>query len=545
MDSTPRPHALGLFSLFLAMSLVPSAGAIGNRVQIDSGMIEGKAAAEPGVQAFEGIPFAAPPLGTLRWREPQPVTPWSGVLKTTHFGPRPMQGSIFSDMVFRDQGPSEDCLYLNVWTPARSPGEHLPVMVWIYGGGFEAGATSEPRQDGGHLALKGVVVVSMNYRLGIFGFYSHPELSAESGHGSSGNYGIMDQTAALRWVQRNIAAFGGDPGNVTIFGESAGSYSVSLQMATPTARGLFARAIGESGSMVGTRRIPARVLTLAAAEQNGLEFAHRMGAANLAELRAKPGIDVLKAAIHDKLLKTSVVVDGFVLPKFAYQIYSAGEQAHVPLLAGWNGDESRVYATFGSKRPTAQSFAESVKAEYADLAPAVLKLYPANTDAEAVRSAGDLAGDRFIVTSTWNWIEMQRKTGAPVYRYRFDRAVPVPPGMMINGEPATAADVGAAHASEIPYVFKALPLIHYIPWEKADYALSDLMETYWTNFAKTGNPNGPGVPEWPRYDADGQFQVMHLNVDPRPEPEQHRLRHEFWDASPVPHPVVNPVGASG
>ncbi len=524
------------------MTAAPAAGAASLRVRIESGEIEGFEGKAPGVRVFEGIPYAAPPVGALRWREPQPVQPWSGTLKTVHFGPRPMQGRIFSDMIFRDQRPSEDCLYLNVWTPAKSADAKLPVMVWIYGGGFVAGATSEPRQDGTLLATKGVVVVSMNYRLGIFGFFAHPELSAESGRGASGNYGIMDQTAALRWVQRNIAAFGGDPGNVTIFGESAGSYSVSLQMATPTARGLFERAIGESGSMVGTRRMPARVLSLAAAEQQGVEFMHAMGCASLAELRAKPGVDVQKAYLADKHFQVSVNVDGYVLPKSAYDIYARGEQAHVPLLAGWNADESRVYSIFGSKRPTAQSFTADVTREYADLAPAVLRLYPAGTDLQAVRSAGDLAGDRFIVTGTWNWIELQRRTGVPVYRYRFDRQVPIPADTVVNGQTATAADVGAAHASEIPYVFRALPFITNVTWDQQDYALSDLMATYWTNFAKTGNPNGPGVPRWPQYDEATGFQVMHLDLQPRAEPEQNRRRHEFWDEAPAQHPAANPVG---
>jgi para-nitrobenzyl esterase len=473
------------------------------------------------------------------------VTPWNGVREAKQFGPRPMQGSIYSDMVFRDSGPSEDCLYLNVWTPAKSAGAGLPVMVWIYGGGFHAGGTSEPRQDGGHLATKGVVVVSMNYRLGVFGFFSHPGLTAESGRGSSGNYGIMDQTAALRWVRRNIAAFGGDPANVTIFGESAGSYSVSLQMASPTARGLFQKAIGESGSMVGTRRIPAHILTLAEAERNGVEFAGLMGAGTIAQLRAKSSADVLRAATHDRTLHDGVVVDGYVLPKDVYSIYAEGGQAHIPLLAGWNADESRVNAVFASKRPTAKSFSDAVRVEYGELANAVLRLYPSNTDEEAVRSAGDIAGDRFIVSSTWNWIEMQLRTGgSTVFRYQFDRAIPLAPGTVINGATATAADVGAPHAGEIPYVFGALASNPSVPWGPEDWKLSDTMEVYWTNFAKTGNPNGRGVPEWPRFAEKDNYPVMHLDVVVGPRPEEHRTRHAFWDAGPTNTPVVNPAPSS-
>jgi para-nitrobenzyl esterase len=541
MDIEIPLHRAGRTMLLLAMTLATRALA-DNQVRIDTGIIEGKAGAEEGIRAFLGIPFAAPPVGDLRWREPRPVAPWEGVREATQFGPRPMQGSIYSDMVFRDDGPSEDCLYLNVWTPAKSADAKLPVMVWIYGGGFHAGGSSEPRQDGGHLATKGVVVVSMNYRLGVFGFFSHPGLTAESGRGSSGNYGIMDQTAALRWVQRNIAAFGGDPANVTIFGESAGSYSVSIQMASPTARGLFQKAIGESGSMVGTRRIPAHVLPLAEAERNGVEFAGQMGARTIAELRTKSSADVLKAALHDKTLKDGVVVDVFVLAKDVYSIYAEGGQAHVPLLAGWNADESRVYAVFGSKRPTARSFSDDVRVEYGELAEAVLRLYPAGTDEEAVRSAGDIAGDRFIVSSTWNWIEMQLRTGgSPVYRYQFDRAIPLAPGTVINGRVATAADVGAPHAGEIPYVFGALASNPGVPWGPEDWKLSDTMEVYWTNFAKTGNPNGKDVPEWPRFAEKDNYPVMHLDVVSRAEPEEHRPRHAFWDAGPTSTPVVNPA----
>ena len=533
MDLNAARYGAATIALFLAMTLASNARA-GDQIRIDSGTLEGTTLGPSGVRAFLGIPYAAPPVGDLRWREPQPVKPWEGVRKAVEFGPRAMQEFIFGDMIFRDAGPSEDCLYLNVWTPAKSVGEHLPVMVWIYGGGFEAGATSEPRQDGKDLAKKGVVVVSMNYRLGVFGFFSHPELSAETGHGS-GNYGILDQIAALRWVQRNIAAFGGDPANVTIFGESAGSYSVSVQMATPLAKGLFHKAIGESGSVVGTRRHPSHVRTLPEAEKLGVDFAQSIGAKSLAALRAVPAGALLKASRADAKLGTEVVVDGYVLPKAMRSVYEAGEQNRVPLLAGWNADENRVYTTFGNQRPTAASYIKKVRAEFGDLADGILKVYPANSDAEAVRSAGDLSGDNFIISSTWRWIDFQLETGGvPVYRYCFDRAVPVPKDTVINGAPATSADTGATHASEISYVFGALAAKADTPWEPADWKLSDEMGTYWTNFAKTGNPNGGGLPEWPRYEANGRL-VMHLDVALKAAPETHRDRQEFWD-SPLPAP---------
>ncbi|HEY1794399.1 MAG TPA: carboxylesterase family protein [Opitutaceae bacterium] len=502
-----------------------------DEVRIDSGVIEGRPADAHGVRAFLGIPFAAPPVGELRWKSPQPVAPWEGVRKAVEFGPRPMQAHIYDDMVFRDDGPSEDCLYLNVWTPAASAGEKLPVMVWIFGGGYQAGGTSEPRQDGAHLATRGVIVVSMNYRLGIFGFFSHPALSAESGHGS-GNYGLMDQTAALRWVRDNIAAFGGDPANVTLFGESAGSYSVSVQMATPTARGLFARAIGESGSLVGTRRYPAHVRSLADAEKEGTDFARSVGASSLAGLRSVDGAKLLEASRKGAKFHWGVVVDGEVLPEDVHSIYASGRQARVPLLAGWNADESRVYAVFGDKRPTAASFMGEVRAKYGAIAGDVLRLYPAATDEEAVRSAGDLEGDRFIISSTWTWVQYQEKTGVPVYRYLFSRHIPIPDGTMINGSLATSDDTGAPHAGEIPYVFHNLAANPAIQWQPADWDLSDAIETYWTNFARTGNPNGKGVPEWPRYTEKDGYPVLHLDTVIRAMPEEHRARHAFWNDGP-------------
>jgi len=515
-----------------------------DQVTLDSGIVQGMAGKVPGVRVFEGIPFAAPPVGDLRWREPQPVAHWDGVRMATAFGPRAMQGSIYSDMLFRDKRMSEDCLYLNVWTPARAATEKLPVMVWIYGGGFQAGSTSESRQDGVHLASKGVVVVSMGYRLGIFGFFSLPELTRESGRNASGNYGIMDQVAALQWVKRNIAAFGGDPANVTIFGESAGSYSVSVLMASPTAHGLFQKAIGESGSLVGTRKIAAAVTPLAEAEQAGLDYAKVVGAKSLADLRAIPPKALLKSVLADKKFKAGVSVDGYVLPDSLHSIYSKGAQAPVPLLAGWNADESRAAAVMGGKRPTAASFEKAVRTEYLELADEVLKHYPSGTDQEATRSAGDLASDRFIINSAWTWIEYQRALNGPaVYKFEFDRAVPVIPGARVNGVEATAIDIGANHASEIPYVFGALTSNRSITWDPEDLRLSELMQSYWSNFAKTGNPNAQGLPVWPRFTEAGNFQVMHLDAVSQALPEMNRARHAFWDEATVKKPVLNPVGA--
>ena len=502
------------FAILLALPL-----AAADRVTTDKGAVEGTASADSKVRIFKGIPFAAPPVGALRWKAPQPAASWTGVRKAVEFGSRCMQGHIYNDMIFRDPGPSEDCLYLNVWTPAASVQERLPVMVWIYGGGYSAGAASEPRQDGENLARKGVVVVSMNYRLGVFGFFVHPELAQESGHGSSGNYGLIDQVAALRWVQRNIAAFGGDPGNVTIFGESAGSFSVSALMASPLAQGLFQRAIGESGAFFSTTL---DLKPLAKAEEDDGKFAEVTGARTIEALRAKPADELLKAALKrgGGGIRFAPDIDGYFFPETAYAIYAAGKQSHVPLLAGWNADEGNFRAIFKSDPPTAANFAKRARDLYGDKADAFLKLYRAATDEQAQRSAQDLAGDQFIGFSTWKWLEMQASTGkSPEYRYEFDQAPPTSGG---------AVSRGAYHSAEIEFVFGALASKD-LPWRPEDFKLSDLMSTYWSNFARSGDPNGPGLPKWPVYEAGNGHQVMHLSASPAASADEHRGRYEFLD----------------
>lgn len=495
-------------------------GAVAGQVRTDSGVVEGSTNADGKVQIFKGIPFAAPPVGDLRWKAPQPVAPWTGVRKATEFGARCMQGRIFDDMVFRDSGPSEDCLYLNVWTPSASPDAHLPVMVWIYGGGFQAGATSEGRQDGEMLAKKGVVVVSMNYRLGIFGFFAHPALARESGHNSAGNYGLLDQVAALEWVQKNIAAFGGDPHNVTIFGESAGSFSVCALMASPLSRDLFQRAIGESGSLLG--KSP-EVKSLVESEEDGAKFAASIDANSLEVLRAKPAADLLDAAMKVRdTYHFRANIDGYFFPKAPHEIYAAGQQAHVPLLAGWNRDEGNFHDYFEKADPTIRNYVDIAHKDFGEKADEFLKLYPGATDDEAIRSASDLAGDQFIAFGTWKWIEMQRRTAhATVYRYEFDDPPP---------QPAGKPSEGAYHSAEIEFVFEALPS-KKLPWRPQDKKLSQLISTYWTNFAKTGDPNGPGLPKWLPNEAP-QFEVMHLNFDSFTRADAHRARYEFLDKVP-------------
>src|SRR6266850_2804672 len=322
-----------LFFMVISSATVGSAFAQ-DRVKTANGIVEGSSAESPGIRVFKGVPFASPPVGDLRWQPPQPVKNWKGVRNATQFGPRCMQRPIFSDMQFRSNGMSEDCLYLNVWTPAKSKRERLPVLVYFYGGGFVAGDGSEARYQVESMARKGIVALTVNYRLGVFGFLAHPELTKESPQHASGNYGLLDQSAALHWVQQNIAAFGGDPKKVTIAGESAGSVSVSAQMASPLSKDLIAGAIGESGSLLGTLS----AVPLQEAEKNGVKFGSSVGADSLAALRAKSAEEILEATVKPGTPWPSPTVDGYFFPKSPFEIYAAGEQAHVPLLVGSNSE---------------------------------------------------------------------------------------------------------------------------------------------------------------------------------------------------------------
>jgi para-nitrobenzyl esterase len=486
-------------------------------VRTASGLVEGSSSADGSVRVFKGIPFAAPPTGELRWKPPQPAPAWQDVRKANEFGPRCMQGRIFDDMVFRDAGPSEDCLYLNVWAPAHVS-TPLPVMVWIYGGGFQAGATSEPRQDGERLAKKGVLVVSMNYRLGIFGFFSHPELAKESERNASGNYGLLDQLAALRWIHDNIASFGGDPSNVTIFGESAGSMSVNAQVTSPLAAGLFKQAIGESGGDFGfTNPIP----PLAESEQKGEGFAREIGAPSLKELRAKPAQELLAAALKGRdSFRFWPNVDGYFFPESPLAIYQAQKQNHVAVMAGWNTDEMNDAAYFGKKPHTLANYQAKLRELFDSRADQAIRLFPAATPEEMKRSAGEVASAQFIAYSTWKWLEFETHTpGTNVYRYHFEQAPPVE-----GGGPSH----GAYHSADIEYVFETLGW-KKLPYTDTDRRVSEQISSYWTNFAKTGDPNGKALPNWPRY-APEAFSVMHIGPETKALVDTTRPRYQLLDA---------------
>lgn len=497
-------------------------------VKTVAGLVNGTTSADGFVSIYRGIPFAAPPVGALRWKAPQPAAPWEGELDATKFAARCMQGALFGDMIFRDT-MSEDCLYLNVWSNSRQPGQRLPVMVWIYGGGFQAGSASEPRQDGERLSRLGVVVVSLNYRLGAFGFMAHPALTAESGTASSGNYGLLDQVAALKWVQQNINAFGGDPDNVTIFGESAGSFAVSALVASPLAKGLFHKAIGESGSLMSAQRL---TQLLPAAEQNGLALQEKLLARSIDGMREVAADDVLKTALAMRGTSFNAILDGQLLPRNVTAIYEEGAQNKVPLLAGWNADEVRSSATMAPQKPTVTSFTNRIRAQFGAHADAVLAVYPVKSDEDAINATADFNSDMFISHGTWRWMEAHRKTsGAPVYRYLFRRVIPIAPAIKASGEAVQARDIGARHAGEIEYVFGALESVPKVTWESGDHALSELMMRYWSNFARRGDPNGAGLPKWPRYTGEKGPSVMELDVVSKAAPDKVRTRYEALDAA--------------
>jgi para-nitrobenzyl esterase len=474
-------------------------------VRTEAGLIEG--VPEDGLTVYEGVPFATPPVGALRWKPPQLLAPWAGVKKTDHYAPACAQVPISSEALGIPVVPtSEDCLYLNIWTPAKSARDRLAVMVWIYGGGFAGGATSYAVYDGTRLARKGVVLVSIAYRVGPFGFLAHPALTRESGR-SSGNYGLLDQIAALKWVQRNIAAFGGDPHRVTIFGESAGGISVSMLAASPLANGLFEGVISESGGSFGPPKQDGEggvtVPPLALAEQSGSAFLASLGVSSLAQARALPAATLLKGRGASMMGGTFWPnFDGYVLTGDQYVLYSAGLQNDTPILVGTNSDEGAIFPYAHD----AATYVKAVRAQYGAYADKILKAYPAGSDAQAARSSRDLARDTTFAWHTWAWARLQSRTGkGRAFLYYFNHRPPFPARPPFN-------DWGAIHGSEIAYVFGNLTQPG-MQFTADDRALSDAIGTYWTNFAKTGNPNGAGVPTWPAF-STRHPAVMHFDGMP-------------------------------
>ncbi len=497
-------NLLCIAALLATSSFAPAAvGAIAPApVRIHSGLVQG--IREGGLTVYKGIPFAAPPVGKLRWRAPQPVKSWKGVLHADHFGPTCMQH------IETWMGPlhtSENCLDLNVWTPARSPHAALPVMVWIFGGGFTSGSTAIRLYSGEKLAEHGVVVVSIAYRVGPMGFLALPALSAESAHHVSGNYGLLDQIAGLHWVKRNISAFGGNPHRVTIFGESAGGISVSMLAASPLARGLFEGAISESGGSFGPTRTPPapgeNVQTLQNAEQEGLKFERELGVHSLAQLRNLPASVIQNAASKAPHGEFWPVLDDRVIVGDEYNLYQEGRYNDTPILIGTNSDEGALFGT----PPTRGAYIRGVKARFGPFAKRILELYPA-TPSGWRQSSMNLFRDSAFAWGTWSWARLQAKTGSSkVYVYYFNHIPPRP-----ANSPWKNA-IGTVHSEEMVYVFDHLDQSPSLHWTAVDRGLARDLSTYWTNFAKYGEPNGPGLPHWPAF-TDGKPRVMHFTSAP-------------------------------
>ena len=545
--------------LFLSLAfLLPMMGTMAQtQVKTAEGILEGKDLS--GIKVFKGVPFAAPPVGNLRWKAPQPAKHWDGVREAKEYGPNPMQEPLFGDMNFGTKVNSEDCLYLNIWTPAKTMKEHLPVLIYFNGGGLMAGSGSEARYAGDAMARKGIISITANYREGIFGFFAHPQLSKETTYKGSGNYGFMDQVAAIKWVKDNIEAFGGDPNRITIVGESAGSMSVSALMASPLCQGLFAQAMGSSGSVMGFKK----VLTLKEAEQKGVEMAQNIAVQMVGKTDKTKGkaskkkapkadIDMLRNLPAEELLKLASVksrpvynIDGYFFVEQPEETFAKGNQTKVPLLVGGNNQEMTPLAVLMGKQPTVENLKAGAKATFGEEnIDELFRLYGITTDKDVLEQPGvNLASDIFLDYSTWKWGNMHKLTsGQPVYRYRYCHPRPA---MAIKGKVAALAggvidakegeapapqDKGAVHSADIEYAMGTLPTNRVYDWQPVDYMISDIFSQYYINFVKTGNPNGLGLPEWPSTNGKAIAPVLQIDENTVVKTDaQMAKRYEFID----------------
>ena len=497
----------------LALALAGPAAAEITHARVTGGELTGMAS--DGIAEFRGIPFAAPPVGALRWKAPEPVVGWSGARKADHWGDVCMQptaktrtlGVNLATDLPDSPKMSEDCLYLNVTTPAKHAGEKLPVMVWVYGGAYAEGGGNMPISEGRHLAKKGAIVVTFNYRVGAFGFLSHPELSKESGHDASGNQALADAIAALKWVKANIAQFGGDPDNVTIFGQSAGACIDAGLVGSPLAKGLFKRAVSQSGQWMGLGID--KMLPREEAEQRTVQQAEKAGAKSLADLRAMSAEEIMKAFPRGQ----GMMIDGYIIPEDLSKTFAEGRQNRVDLLTGSNGTEMNLGPP---GKPTAAGFKAGLARSFKGLEPAAEKAYPVNTDEEAAQIVPSLPTADMMAWGQRLYADDMAKVGKQAWVYHFTFHPPGPP---------SHPDPGPTHASEIAYVFDNLALPHEIPdasspelsaKDPAARKLADQMSSYWVNFARTGNPNGPGLPRWPSVKElkPGEFMILDRNPGP-------------------------------
>ncbi len=540
----------------LAMLVIAGAAVLGSctqqkgetitlQVKTQYGVLEGFE--EDGVKKFLGVPFAQAPVGELRWKAPQPVQAWEGVREAKQFGDDPMQLDVFGDMAFRGSGRSEDCLYLNIWTTAATTADALPVLIYFNGGGLMAGSGSEPRYDGSSIAKEGVIGVTANYREGVFGFFAHPDLTAASDYKGSGNYGFLDQVAAIKWVKENIAAFGGNPDKITIVGESAGSFSVSLLMCSPLSKNLIAGAMLSSGAEV----LPYQPSSQTDADAAGAELLKQAGIASLADAMA------LNADSLQKLLPprgmANVVLDGYFMTESADAVFEKNEQAQVPLLAGWNSLEAHPMQAIQGQAPTLQNYKNALKPQFGDMTDEIFKAYGIETDEDVMNQKGfDLVSDLFTGFPTWKVCDYHAKSGLPVYRYHYmhprpqqsekmgDKVAALAGGVREKTEEEKQAEQpqiapGAVHSADIEYAMGTLDTNEYYDWQDEDYAISKLFLTYYANFCKTGNPNSEGLPQWTAITKENldAAPVMKIDVESKevasPERENaYRTLEKFY-----------------